>query len=178
MTAALAQVPITPFPVAAEEASSGTGLRPVPSVVGIPGDDAIDRLAAEGFHGVRVTVANGDYPPGFVVAQSPCAGCLATGGSNVTLQVANGRAPVSVPNVLGLDEEAARQALDDAGFAVRSVVQAEPPGTDAGTRQGKVWKQAPVAGSAVQAGTTVTIWVDPVQQATTTTSEQGTTPSG
>src|SRR5947208_3271694 len=79
MTAALAQVPVTPFPVAADDTVTDTGLRPVPSVVGIPGDDAVDRLAAQGFRGVRVTVANGDYPPGFVVAQSPCAGCLAAG---------------------------------------------------------------------------------------------------
>src|SRR5205814_5562416 len=143
--------PVTPFPVAADDTVTDTGLRPVPSVVGIPGDDAVDRLAAQGFRGVRVTVANGDYPPGFVVAQGPCAGCLAAGGSSVTLQVGNGRAAARVPSVFGQDETGARQTLGAAGFDTDVVVEQEPAGAGTG-QSGLVWKQRPVAGAAAQLG--------------------------
>jgi beta-lactam-binding protein with PASTA domain len=169
MTAALAQVPVTPFPAVAGTTGGTDALRPVPSVVGMPADQADDRLGAEGFHGVRVTVANGDYPPGFVVGQSPCAGCLAPGGSAITLQVGNGKATARVPSVLGNTEDEARQALDGAGFAAKVVTQADPSAL-AGTQQpGQVWKQTPAAGASTQVGSTVTVWVAPDEQGTTTT---------
>ena len=102
---ALAQTPVTPFPAAAPAASTDNGaLRPVPNVSGMPANQAEDRLGAEGFTANRVSVPNGDYPPGYVVGQSPCAGCLATGGSAVTLQVGTGKAAVRVPSVLGLSD--------------------------------------------------------------------------
>jgi len=172
-TAALAQVPVTPFPAIASDEEGNTGLRPVPSVVGIPVDQAVDRLATEGFQGTQVTVANGDYPPGFVVAQNPCAGCLAQGGSAVTLQVGNGRAAVRVPSVLGAVEEDARQTLSAAGFDARVIVQQEPPGPD--SQPGRVWKQAPAAGVPAQPGSAVSVWISPQTSPITTNTEETTT---
>ncbi len=162
MSAALAQTPVTPFPPAAPAASSVNGdLRPVPNVTGMPADQADDQLGAEGFTGNRVSVPNGDYPPGYVVGQSPCGGCLAPGGSSVTLQVGTGKAAIRVPNVLGSDEADATDALRSAGFAAKVVTQAEPPAPDSDQRAGLVWKQSPAAGSAVTQGTTVTVWINP-----------------
>src|SRR5207248_8779548 len=148
MSAALAQTPVTPFPPATPAASSDNGsLRPVPNVTGMPADQADDQLGAEGFTGNRVSVPNGDYPPGYVVGQSPCAGCLAPGGSTVTLQVGTGQAPAKVPSVLGDTAGDARAVLRSAGFDPRVVVQAEPPAPDSSERQGQVWKQNPAAGA-------------------------------
>jgi len=177
MSAALAQTPVTPFPAAAPAASSQNGaLRPVPNVTGMPADQADDALGAEGFTGTRVSVANGDYPPGYVVGQSPCAGCLAPGGSAVTLQVGTGKAPAKVPNVLGLSSADARDTLDGAGLAAHAVVQAEPPTPDSDQRAGLAWKQNPAAGASVAQGTTVTVWINPAAS-TTTTNGQETTPT-
>src|SRR3954471_1163345 len=127
MSAALAQAPVTAFPPAAAAASSDNGtLKPVPNVTGMPADQADDELGAEGFSANRVSVPNGDYPPGFVVGQSPCAGCLAQGGSAVTLQVGTGKAPARVPSVLGMSGEDARSALENARLDAHVGVQARP----------------------------------------------------
>ncbi|MBV8161387.1 MAG: PASTA domain-containing protein, partial [Acidimicrobiia bacterium] len=180
MSAALAQTPVTPFPPPAPAASSDNGaLRPVPNVTGMPADQADDLLGTEGFTAARVSVPNGDYPPGYVVSQAPCAGCLATGGSAVTLQVGTGRAPASVPNVLGLSAADARAALDAASLDAHVVVQAEPPAPDSGQRAGLAWKQTPAAGASVAQGTTVTVLVNPDTPPTSTTApDQGTTTTG
>jgi beta-lactam-binding protein with PASTA domain len=127
----------------------------------MPADVAEDKLGAEGFTAHRMSVPNGDYPPGYVIGQSPCAGCLAPGGSAVTLQVGTGKAPAQVPSVLGLDDGDARNALRSAGFDVHVVVQAEPPAPDSAQRNGLAWKQSPAAGTALTQGTLVTVWVNP-----------------
>jgi serine/threonine-protein kinase len=122
---------------------------------------------------VRVSVANGDYPPGYVIAQSPCAGCLAPGASTVTLQVGTGRGTVRVPGVLGMSQAAARQTLQNAGFTVEVFLQREPsPGSE--QRGGLAWKQSPAAGADAAVGSTVNVWVNP-EGATTPTSNQTTT---
>jgi penicillin-binding protein 1A len=179
MSAALAQTPVTPFPPAATAASSNNGgLKPVPNVTGMPADQADDALGAEGFTGNRVSVANGEYPPGYVVDQSPCAGCLAPGGSAVTLHVGTGKAPAKVPNVLGLSPGDARDALDSASLAARVIVQAEPPAPDSDQRAGLAWKQNPAAGSSVTQGTTVTVWVNPQGSIETVPPGQDTSTTG
>ena len=143
----------------------------MPAVTGMPADRAEDRLGAEGFGGVRVSVANGDYPPGYVVAQSPCAGCLAAGGSGVTLQVGTGKAATPVPSVLGLAPADARQALEAAGFGMQARVQQEPPGPDSEQRLDKIWEAVASGGcDAAPDGSTVTVWVNPATAPSTTTS--------
>jgi penicillin-binding protein 1A len=170
MGAALASVPITPFPPAAvAQPEPGAVVKPVAAVVGMPASQAEDRLALDGFRARRVSVANGDYPPGYVVGQLPCAGCPAPPASTVTIQVGTGKAPPTVPSVLGLTEAEARQALADAGFQATSRVQAEPPSPDAASRRGQVWKQSPAAGDSAAPGATITIWLDPPGEGTTTT---------
>jgi penicillin-binding protein 1A len=162
MSAALAQTPVTPFPPAVPGASSDNGaLKPVPNVTGMPADQADDRLGAEGFTAARVSVPNGDYPPGYVVGQSPCGGCLAPGGSAVRIEIGTGKAPVRVPSVLGLSDTDARDTLRNAGFDAHVVVQQEPPAPDSAQRVGLAWKQSPAAGTTVTEGTTVTVWVNP-----------------
>src|SRR5207248_1075646 len=179
VSAALAQTPVTPFPPATPAASSDNGsLRPVPNVTGMPADQADDQLGAEGFTGNRVSVPNGDYPPGYVVGQSPCAGCLAPGGSTVTLQIGTGKAPAKVPNVLGKSSADAREALESAGLAARVILKAEPPAPDSDQRAGLAWKQNPAAGAAVAQGTTVTVWINPQGTVQSVPPEQETSTTG
>jgi penicillin-binding protein 1A len=160
--AALAETPIEKFP--GPEPGAGTAVIPSPpiaNVVGMPVAEAEKLLTDNGYKVARVLKANRDYPPGIVVAQDPAAKTVSTAGTVVTLDVANG-APetTTVPTVLGLLSDEANAAVRARGLVLRIVVAAEPPpGSPA--RAGRVWKQTPVAATSVDAGTTVTIWVNP-----------------
>ncbi|GGC01043.1 hypothetical protein GCM10010972_12280 [Cellulomonas carbonis] len=121
----------------------------VPSVVGLSEAEASSTLQAAGF---RVDVARGtspDVPEGTVISQSPSG--EAERGSTVTITVSEGTGEVDVPDVVGLTQQAARSALEGAGFGVGVSEQAsdEPAGT--------VLSQDP-SGQAAE-GSTVTIVV-------------------
>src|SRR5438270_736434 len=108
----------------------------------------------------------------------PCAGCLAPGGSTVTLQVGTGKAPAKVPNVLGMSSADARDALESAGLAARVIVKGEPPAPDSDQRAGLAWKQNPAAGAAVAQGTTATVWINPEGSVQSVPPEQETSTTG
>jgi serine/threonine-protein kinase len=83
-------------------------------------------------------------------------------GSTVTLIVANGPYPATVPDVLNYTEAAARDRIAAAGLTAKVVTEREPPpGGDQPQRRGLVWKQSPTAGSGVERASTVTVWINP-----------------
>ncbi|MFD9412876.1 Stk1 family PASTA domain-containing Ser/Thr kinase [Streptomyces sp. NPDC059989] len=92
----------------------------VPSVAGIPFEQA--RAALEGL-GLKVATApeqvNSPSPAGTVANQSVGAGTQAATGDTVTLTLSKGPRQLPVPNVTGQDVEAARKALEVAGFKVK-----------------------------------------------------------
>jgi beta-lactam-binding protein with PASTA domain len=61
----------------------------VPSVVGFPAQAASDELSRAGFVARTEAVRDDQYPPGYVVAQTPTAGGTAPGGSTVTVEVSS-----------------------------------------------------------------------------------------
>ncbi|MFD9481252.1 Stk1 family PASTA domain-containing Ser/Thr kinase [Streptomyces nojiriensis] len=93
---------------------------PVPSVTGIPADQAKATLEAVG---LKVTTApeqvNAPFAAGTVANQSVGAGTQAAAGDTVTLTVSKGPQQIPVPNVTGQDVDAARKALEAAGFKVK-----------------------------------------------------------
>jgi penicillin-binding protein 1A len=171
-SAALADAPVTPFPVPKSAPATapskgspfppGTIVKDVASVVGMVAALAEDTLARDGWMVVRKDVPNGDYPPGYVVAQSPCAGCQAVAAGKVTISVSKGAADLAVvPNVLGLTADEARLLLADSDLAATVLVRQEPPAAGASGRRGLVWKQNPPADAAADRGATVTVYVNP-----------------
>lgn len=94
-------------------------------------------------------------PPGTVVGQSPRPGAEVREGSTVVLRVSSGPARVAVPDVTGLDEEAAARELRAAGFV--PVVVEESTGDPA--EDGMVLAQMPEAGTMRPKGSKVTIVV-------------------
>jgi penicillin-binding protein 1A len=127
----------------------------VPDVVGMERAAAVSALVRANFTPSVVSVASG-RPAGTVASQSPLGGTSTTAGSVVTIRVSTGRAPSSmVPNVVGLTEERARQALQRAGLnvAVTGVSMHSQ------SRAGTVRSQSPGPGANVQRGSTVTIAV-------------------
>ena len=93
--AALAQVPARPFAPAEAGSLTPTEATQVPSVLAMPYDLAVSVLTDAGLRAVRVDVANGDYPPGVVLGQSPPAGATVEAGSTVTLEAATGTGPTT-----------------------------------------------------------------------------------
>ncbi|MGW5348124.1 Stk1 family PASTA domain-containing Ser/Thr kinase [Streptomyces sp. HUAS TT3] len=93
---------------------------PVPSVAGKPLDQA--RTALQDL-GLKVETApdeiNSPFPAGTVANQSVGAGAQAAAGDTVVLTASKGPRQVPVPNVVGLEADAARRTLEAAGFKVK-----------------------------------------------------------
>jgi serine/threonine-protein kinase len=136
----------------------GEGLLPVPDVRGKSYSDAARAIQQAGFSPSRFDVVDSDTAPGAVSRQSPPGGSNAPRGATVTLEVAvaPGEA-VTVPDVVGMKQDAAVNALHDAGLQAHVTEQQSP---DDGPK-GRVWKQSPQPGTNVSQGTTVTIFVTP-----------------
>ena len=162
MSAALAGVPVTPFP-APPPLVFGTDPVPVdvPNVIGMPVEQAEAMLSRQGFRAVRQLRSSDDYPPGYVVGMNPPGGTQAPGGSAITLTVSNGRSSASVPDVLDRTEAEARDAVGAAGLKIKVVVQQEPKSPGSGARKGKVWKQSPIGGTRTDLGAVVTVYINP-----------------
>lgn len=126
----------------------------LPSVIGLDVRAAIKQLADAGFRASTRRVDSVE-PEGTVVGQKPGPGTVAE-GSIVILSVSNGVPPVvRVPDVVGMRQQDAGNALRAAGFGVR-LAQEE---TNNGNRVGRVLAQSPIAGRKAEAGTTVTITI-------------------
>jgi beta-lactam-binding protein with PASTA domain len=136
-------------------------LRLVTMVKGMPVEEAERVLALDGFLAVREPVPSDEYPPGYVVGESPDAGLLAPAASTVVVHVSTGPSTAGVPDVLDRGTEEARQRIQAAGLVAKVVVQTEPKSTGAGARAGRVWKQTPQTGTRTNLGTTVTVYVNP-----------------
>ena len=126
----------------------------VPNLVGMRAADARSRLRTLGLRSTQRPVESA-RAAGEVVSHSPGAGAEAREGATVTLNVSSGPASVAIPDVVGLNEAAAIQELEAAGFVVRVVD--EP--TIEPTEDGVVLQQSPAAGTSRPEGATVTITV-------------------
>jgi len=121
----------------------------VPTVTGLMADEAVQKLADDGFEARQTEVA-ATQAPGTVVAQDPTAGSMLAKGGTVTLSVSKAR-PAPVPNVVGSSEETASKTLQAAGFSVNvAMVPSARP-------EGVVIAQSPPAGGTAVTGSTVRI---------------------
>ena len=135
--------------------SLGKEMVQVPRVVEDTLQVAQQKLAAAGFH-ARVSEENSDQTPaGIVMSQSPAPGVSAEKGSDVALRVSAGKEKVAVPNVVGMTEADAQDAIVKAGLAKSYPNYQDytfvPPG--------HVLSQEPKPGTMVEKGSTVYIAV-------------------
>lgn len=104
----------------------------VPNVTGLLLDEANKQLAEVGFHGaVSESRFHAAAPKGTVLEQAPAAGKRDEEGATVGLVVSAGQKFVSVPSVVGMQQQDAQAALEAAGLDVGPVseqVSAEPAG--------------------------------------------------
>jgi beta-lactam-binding protein with PASTA domain len=128
--------------------------RPVPAVVGKSVDEAQSDLVAAGFAQPTVTRTPDPADAGTVTAQDPAADALLGGGQPVALVVSSGPAPVDVPDVVGMSQDAATQAL--AGVSL--VAKIQTPGVNSPTvAAGAVVSQDPPAHAQAGPKATVTL---------------------
>jgi serine/threonine-protein kinase len=135
--------------------SRGKERAAVPDVVGRPRDEAERLLQDAGFKTAVSEEESEDEDPGTVLRQEPAAGAQVAQGATVDLVVAKAPEEVPVPGVIDSTEEEATQALEDAGFKVRTDdAPVQTPDED-----GIVVDQDPSPDTPRPKGSTVTITV-------------------
>ncbi|MEO0366979.1 MAG: PASTA domain-containing protein, partial [Pseudomonadota bacterium] len=126
----------------------------VPATSGLTQAEAEDALTAAGFViGDVTTEASDSIPVGSVIRTSPGADEAIAPGSTVDLVVSVGPNNTAVPNVAGLSEAAARQAIIDAGLTVGDVTGEASDNVPAGD----AIRTDPLVGTMIPAGAPVDI---------------------
>ena len=134
---------------------AGTEQVQVPDVVGLQQTPALRRLRSARLVAVVRHQAS-DEPVGRVLAQRPAPGTRLRSGGNVIVTVSAGDVAdrIVVPDVVGNDEDNARQTLEDAGFNVQTIsvrTDESPAGT--------VVDQQPAGGTRAPPDAVVTLFV-------------------
>jgi len=132
--------------------SSGPAIVAVPDVTGLSAKDATNRLEKAGFKVTRREQFSNSVQKGSAIGTEPAAGTQLSTSQVITLLVSRGTNQVEVPNVVGLDDQAALAALQNAGL---SGVLVERDSTEP---EGKVINQSPGAGKLVARGSQVTVF--------------------
>ena len=152
--------------------STGAKLVQVPSVLGQQQDIADTAIRNAGLI-PNFEQRSSDAPEGEVIAQNPGGGSTVKRHTTVTIVVSSGVGTASVPNVVGAMLSDAKSQLKAAGFSVRIVKRT----TTDPNEDGQVTDQSPSAGTRLQRGQFVTIFVGkfsaPPPTTTTTTTPQG-----
>jgi beta-lactam-binding protein with PASTA domain len=135
----------------------------VPDVTGRTLQQAREALESANLRS-RFRRVDSERPRDEVLSQAPEAGGEAQAGSIVVLTVSGGQATVAVPDVEGMSESAAVEALRDAGLESRTRRAASDE------RRGTVVSQTPAAGEEVDRETVVALRVSdgPATPATVT----------
>ena len=124
--------------------STGPGEATVPSLAGLPREQAEAQLREAGFE-PRVERSFSDtVPNGRVVGTTPPGGTTIERGSTVVLDVSRGREQVEVPDVVGESQDNARSTLEGAGLRVGKVTEEESE-----EEPGTVIEQSPAGGKKV-----------------------------
>jgi eukaryotic-like serine/threonine-protein kinase len=135
------------------EVSDGPGTVRVPSVAGLPQEQAIDDLQDVELRVTTEPQSSDDIRAGHAIRTVPRAGEEVERDTRVTLFVSTGPEQVTIPDVVGLSADSAEASLASEGFGV-AVQEQESEETE-----GQVIAQSPEGGVQVDRGTTVTITV-------------------
>ena len=132
--------------------SQGPAVIAVPDVTDLTRAEATKRLEKAGFKVVVEERFSNTVSRGRATGTEPAAGTQLSTAQPVTLLISRGTNKVQVPDLVGLDDEAALAALQDAGL---SGVEVQRDSTEP---QGEVVGQSPSAGNLIPRGSQVTIF--------------------
>ena len=124
---------------------------------------AVDRITSGQIKVTWEQEYNSNYAAGYIYKQSPVSGRNVREGQSVTLTVSLGTQYVTVPDLTNYVQSDAEQQLKDLGVSVL-VTQA----VDTSVASGAVIRTDPAAGTQVEAGSTVIVYISRPQVATTT----------
>ena len=125
----------------------------IPRVVGMTFEAASSALEKAGFHALKGdTRFHKLTAEGVILEQDPPAGSVQKRGAEVTLAVSGGQATATVPEVVGISQQQARIAIENAGFQFGSVSQ-----QNSDLPRGAVIASNPAAGTALELPATVSI---------------------
>ncbi|MDY6794834.1 MAG: Stk1 family PASTA domain-containing Ser/Thr kinase [Actinomycetota bacterium] len=127
----------------------------VPNVVGLKQEDAEENLKEAGFQVSVSEEPSSDVVEGRIIRQSPLANQKVMEGSTVNIVVSTGPSLVTVPEVVGMTESAARTKITESGLDVIVIYQDTTNPEDVGI----ALDQIPLAGVEVDAGYEVRIFV-------------------
>jgi serine/threonine protein kinase len=128
---------------------------PVPEVVGLTYDEAATAISGENLASERVDETSTEVEANRVIRTDPEAGIRVGPGQDITVYVSSGAKPVNVPQIVGIDQAAAAEAITAAGLVVGTSTQDYSPNVKAGV----VISATPGAGEATSEGATVTMVV-------------------
>ena len=128
----------------------------VPDLAGLTVPQAIKLLENTGLVlGDQLPQASNDRPKDTIINQSPSRDTMVSKGSSVDIVISTGPGQVAVPSLADLPTvEEAQAALTKAGLTLGTVEQ-----MDADAAPGTVLRSDPVAGTMVDPGTSVSIWI-------------------
>jgi len=128
----------------------------MPEVTGMTREEAESALKEVGISIIEFqsTPTEDEDEVGVILSQDPPGGELISLNTIVKLEVGVEQKMVTVPGVVGDQQEDAQQALEDAGFAVSVEEEASSE-----VAEGRVIRQSPLATQKAMEGSTVTIWV-------------------
>lgn len=125
----------------------------VPDISGKPFDLAVKDLAPFRPDVKRVDKFDDNIPQGNVISTDPASGSDIKPGSAITVAVSKGRAPITVPSVIGKNVQEAKQTMSRLKLTVEVVNQ------DSDKPKDQVINQDPADGSGAEAGGKVTLTV-------------------
>jgi beta-lactam-binding protein with PASTA domain len=141
----------------------------VPNVVGMPKNQAISALAAAGLQsGALTTTVKEQNKHDVVMSQQVPAGTMMRKGATVPISLGFYTAPVVldtvVPNVVGMNYDQARAALEKAGFNWNNVQAFRKVVDDTKLSAGVIRAQDPAAGKKIPKTERVTLWGEIYEQ--------------
>jgi serine/threonine-protein kinase len=156
----LAQLPAAGESVArgakvALDVSAGQQRSVIPSLAGLTQGDAGQAIKRAGLTVGSITEEKSDSTRGLVLASRPPEGQGVPAGTRVDLVVSAGPQELTVPDVVGRDEESATVLLRQLGFTVAPVERDSESALQAGT----VISQTPAAGTPSGASATIKLKV-------------------
>ncbi len=154
---------VTPGALVVLDVAVSSSKKQVPKVDGKSVEEARVDLTRDGFLIVVQSEPSNSIEKGTVIRTEPGGGTSVAKGSSVLIVASGGKA-ITVPSVIGKDENSAREALQALGLVVVVKQRAEPDVS----KVGKVVSQTPDTGD-VEVGATVTIRIGVEGAVVTTT---------
>lgn len=131
----------------------GKGKVVVPDLRGYTYEEAEQELESLGLEIEKGNeVFSDEYDEGQIVSQSPKPDMEVKKGKSIRVNISKGSGMETVPNVIGMTESQAREALEAKGFQLGRVTEEESSQV-----AGTVVRQSPVSGTEAESGSTVDI---------------------